>query len=74
MIQSKQVSGPASRSIVNYRLTCGFSASVFNPSVPKEDKELPYPAFRRCEVGQNPAGIASVNAAAESVHGKMHWI
>jgi hypothetical protein len=27
-MQSKQVSAPASRSIVNYRLTCGFSASV----------------------------------------------
>jgi hypothetical protein len=28
-VQSKQVSGPASSGIVNYRLTCGFSASVF---------------------------------------------
>jgi hypothetical protein len=28
-MQSKQVSASASRSIVNYRLTCGFSASVF---------------------------------------------
>jgi hypothetical protein len=27
-MQSKQVSAPASRSIVNYQLTCGFSASV----------------------------------------------
>jgi hypothetical protein len=29
MAQSKQVSGLASRCIVNYRLTCGFFASVF---------------------------------------------
>src|SRR6476620_5535348 len=28
MSQSKQVSAPASRSILNYRLTCGFFASV----------------------------------------------
>jgi hypothetical protein len=27
-MQSKQVSASASRSIVNYQLTCGFSASV----------------------------------------------
>jgi hypothetical protein len=28
MAQSKQVSAPASRSIINYQLTCGFFASV----------------------------------------------
>jgi hypothetical protein len=40
MTQSKQVSASASRSIVNYRLTCGFFASVFRVTVPKEDKAL----------------------------------
>ena len=38
MVQSKQVGAAASRSIVNYRLTCGFSASVFEPIVSKKDK------------------------------------
>jgi hypothetical protein len=37
MIQSKQVGAPPSSSIVNYRLTCGFFASVFERLVPKED-------------------------------------
>ena len=50
--QSKQVSASASRSILNYRLTCGFFASVFRQPVPKKDKGRAPGGMWLCEPGK----------------------
>jgi hypothetical protein len=57
MIQSKQVGGPASRSILNYRLTCGFCASVFRPYVSKEDNGAVVNGHLPMNIGEMVVGI-----------------
>jgi hypothetical protein len=74
MTQSKQVGGPASRSIVNYRLTCGFCASVFRPYVSKEDNGAVVTGHLPMNVDKMLVRITGGSAAANSVHGKMRWI
>jgi hypothetical protein len=70
-MQSKQVSASASSSIINYRLSCGFSASVFAQVVPKKDKKAPCKGFPAVA----PAGMAGKGAAGRDVFTKkMHRI
>src|SRR4029077_14173583 len=53
MFGSKQVGASASRSIVNYRLTCGFSASVYRPNCAESGQTDGVAPF-----GRAPPGLA----------------